>query len=572
MVREGDTTSLLADLADLPYFRVDADRNVVALSPAMERLTGFAARDVLGRSCLTLNRCPECLKGCGVFADGSVQDVRLQLYRSDGTQVEVLKSGQVLRDEAGAVTGAIEFVRPSGTPISAAAGAIDPFRLLGALGRLLIVADSDFRVAAFNPALAEVVGIPTDRLQGTPLEELLGTELFGPAASFRSAVAQGERREGWAAEISGPDGTTRSVSLTVGAVPETISCGVPEGRYVVMMRPETGPGPAPAFQGMVARSPAMQRIFRLVELLRENDSTVLVTGESGTGKELVARALHDTSHRRSGPFVAVNCAAIPPELLESELFGHVRGAFTGAVKDRAGRFELADGGTLFLDEIGDLALTLQAKILRFLQERTFERVGDSRTRTVDVRIIAATHVNLVQAVSERRFREDLYYRLRVVPIHIPPIRERREDLELLIRHLLGRIGRERGRSLRLAPSAGRALLGYGWPGNVRELENALEYATTVCQGQTIHVGDLPREIGNEEQADARLPAGGPAFAQATVRSVDETDPDGAGSRRAFEVRRIRAALESARYRRDEAARILGMSRTTLWRKMREYGL
>jgi len=574
MVRQADTTSLLADLADLPYFRVDADRNVVAISPAMERLTGFTAAEVMGRSCLMLNRCPECLKGCGVFSDGAVHNVRLQLFRSDGTQVEVLKSGQVLRDESGAVTGAIEFVRPAGalSPDHASAGTVDPARLLGALGRLLIVADADFRIVAFNPALAEFVGVPPDRLPGMPLEQLLGAELFGDGASLREAVAEGERREGWAGEVLRPDGTTHSVSLTVGAMTDTVTCGVPEGRYVVMMRPETGPGPTPGFLGMVARSPAMQRIFRLIELLRENDSTVLVTGESGTGKELVARALHATSHRRGGPFVAVNCAAIPPELLESELFGHVRGAFTGAVKDRAGRFELADGGTLFLDEIGDLALALQAKILRFLQERTFERVGDSRTRTVDVRIIAATHVNLVKAVSERRFREDLYYRLRVVPIHIPPIRERREDLELLIRHLLGRIGRERGRSLRLAPSAGRALLGYPWPGNVRELENALEYATTVCQGQTIHVGDLPREIGHEDGPDdsGRRMAGEPGLW--TDRSLESPDPASGGSVRAREVHRIRAALEEARYRRAVAARILGMSRTTLWRKMREYGL
>jgi PAS domain S-box-containing protein len=574
MVREADTTSLLADLADLPYFQVDADRNVVAISPAMERLTGFDAADVMGRSCLTLNRCPECLKGCGVFSDGAVHDVRLQLFRSDGTQVEVLKSGQVLRDESGAVTGAIEFVRPAAalSPERAGAGAVDTARLLSALGRLLIVADADFRVAAFNPALAEFVGVPPDRLPGMPLQALLGAELFGEGASLREAVAEGERREGWAGEVIRPDGTTRSVSLTVGAMPDTITCGVPEGRFVVMMRPETGSGPVSSFLGMVGRSPAMQRIFRLIELLRDNDSTVLITGESGTGKELVARALHTTSHRHGGPFVAVNCAAIPPELLESELFGHVRGAFTGAVKDRAGRFELADGGTLFLDEIGDLALPLQAKILRFLQERTLERVGDSRTRTVDVRIIAATHVNLVQAVSERRFREDLYYRLRVVPIHIPPIRERREDLELLIRHLLGRIGRQRGRSLRLAPSAGRALLTYPWPGNVRELDNALEYATTVCQGQTIHVDDLPREIGHVEHQDRSGTDGDEGPAHGTSRSQEESDPLSSGSGRMHEVRRIRAALEEARYKRAEAARILGMSRTTLWRKMREYGL
>ena len=329
----------------------------------------------------------------------------------------------------------------------------------------------------------------------------------------------------------------------------------------------------------------MQRIFRIIELLRDNDSTVLITGESGTGKELVARALHSTSHRSDGPFIAVNCAAIPSELLESELFGHVRGAFTGAVRDRAGRFELAEGGTLFLDEIGDLALGLQAKILRFLQERTFERVGDTRTRSVDVRVIAATHVDLVRAVAERKFREDLYYRLRVVPMEIPPLRDRREDLELLIRVFLDRIGRQRGRSLRLAPSASRALLTYRWPGNVRELQNALEYATTVCEGQTIHIRDLPSDVGryggerlstpgHEISVGGPVPSGGGASPSPETPPAVRPDLSGRGlsPSETSEAGRILEALEAARYHRGLAAERLGMSRTTLWRKMKQYRL
>jgi DNA-binding NtrC family response regulator/PAS domain-containing protein len=579
----------LAELAGLAYFQVDAERNVVAMSPAMERLTGFSSDQVLGRSCLTVNRCQECLRECGVFRHGLVNDVPLKLFRADGTDVAVYKSGKVFRDDNGLVVGALEVVRP------AAPGEVTAPRhgpppemdfLLKGLGRLFMVADASMNVVAHGAALSGFTGIPHELLIGLPLESLLGPELFGPDAAFRQAMEQGERREGWAAELRRDDGSTAPVSLTVGPLDPTGTCSGVDGRYVLMMRPEEHRAVAPSFQGVVARSPAMQRIFRLVELLRDNDSTVLVTGESGTGKELVARALHGTSHRKEGPFVAVNCAAIPPELLESELFGHVRGAFTGAVKDRAGRFELAEGGTLFLDEIGDLALSLQAKILRFLQERTFERVGDSRTRTVDVRVIAATHVNLVKAVSERRFREDLYYRLRVVPMHIPAIRERREDLELLVRHFLEEIGRKRGRALRLAPSASRALLTYPWPGNVRELENALEYATTVCEGQTIHVGDLPREVGlaqngglvhegfqggrdDPEDLSGASRDRGALLAPGLVAPIRTP---AATAEEVHEVRRIRLALEQAHYRRAEAARILGMSRTTLWRKMREHGL
>jgi transcriptional regulator with GAF, ATPase, and Fis domain len=357
-----------------------------------------------------------------------------------------------------------------------------------------------------------------------------------------------------------------------------------------MVRAEEEPeeGDRYSYRGILARSPAMRRIFRVIDLLRDNDSTVLITGESGTGKELVARAVHDTSHRRNGPFVAVNCAAIPSELMESELFGHVRGAFTGAIRDKPGRFEIAGGGTLFLDEIGDLLFPLQAKLLRALQEHEFERVGDTRTRKVDVRVVAATGVDLGQAVARREFREDLYYRLRVVPIEVPPLRERREDLDLLIRHFLGTIGKARGRALRLAPSSMRALLAYRWPGNVRELENALEYATTVCEGQTIHVGDLPTEIGTvvgkhngTHELLPDLPVPGPG------RGPEYGGPDKFGAatdvaapfhgspltRKEQDDRaRIRSALERAQYRREEAASLLGMSRTTLWRKMKEYRL
>ena len=574
----------LADLADLAYFQVDEERNVVSISPAMERLTGFSAADVLGRSCLTVNRCQECLRSCGVFRHGQVKDIRLKLFRADGTEVEVLKSGRVFRDGDGNITGAVEVVRPVDAAQAPRSPAGPPPELdifLRGLGRMYLVADADFRVVAHGAALPDILGIAGERFKGMSLETLLGEELFGLDATFRQALEDGERREGWAAELRRADGSEIPVSLTVGPLDATEVCGGLGGRYVLMMRLEETKTSVPSFKGVVARSPAMQRIFRLVELLRDNDSTVLVTGESGTGKELVARALHATSHRSRGPFVAVNCAAIPPELLESELFGHVRGAFTGAVKDRPGRFELADGGTLFLDEVGDLALGLQSKILRFLQERTFERVGDSRTRTVDVRVIAATHVNLVQAVSERRFREDLYYRLRVVPIHIPSLRERREDLELLVRHFLDRIGQERGRALRLAPSASRALLLYPWPGNVRELQNALEYATTVCEGQTIHVGDLPREVGLARTARAAPPLTAtpsltpPLPGAAAFRHPTPAPAWGAHESRAPvhpEAERIRQALEDAHYRRGRAAEILGMSRTTLWRKMREYGL
>jgi PAS domain S-box-containing protein len=581
-VPRSDATHLLADLGDLAYFEVDADRNVVSMSPALERLTGFRADDVLGRSCLTVIRCSECLKGCGVFKHGDVRDARLKIYREDGSELDVFKSGKVYRDGDGNITGALEVVRPAEGDAPTKFG---PPReldaLLAGLGRTFIVADEDFRIVGHSASLPELIGSPADELSGMPLQNLLGEDLFGEDSAVRTAVLSGERREGWRASLPTESGGPLPVSLSIGPIDQADTCTGPHARVSVMIRPDEAAPDTPAFGDIISRSPAMQRIFRVIELLRDNDSTVLITGESGTGKELVARALHDTSHRANGPFIAVNCAAIPSELLESELFGHVRGAFTGAVRDRPGRFELADSGTLFLDEIGDLALGLQAKILRFLQEHTFERVGETRTRKVDVRVIAATHVNLVKAVAERRFREDLYYRLRVVPIEIPPLRERRQDLELLIRHFLEKIGRDRGRSLRLAPSASRALLTYPWPGNVRELENALEYAISVCEGQTIHTTDLPIEI-ERFYADRDGDFGALLTPAAAVDSRPSdvpliAEPAGAAgsgltSAEADEIESIRKALHETKYNRGLAAERLGMSRTTLWRKMKQYRL
>ncbi len=572
----------LAELADLAFFQVDENRDIVAVSPALEEITGFTADEVMGRSCLTMIRCRECLRRCGVFQDKEVKDVPLTLYRADGTTVDVLKSGQAFVD-GDRVVGALETIRlaterstrPPGSPPE------ELDTLLGSLGRYFLIADSEMRIVGFSSALPEFLGMEAETLYAMPAADLLGDDLFGEDSEFRQTVLDGHRREGWRAALRDAEGKERTVSISVGPISESTHCGAAGARVSIMVRVEEEPenGEQHSFGGILARSPSMRRIFRLIDLLRDTDSTVLVTGESGTGKELVARALHETSHRKDGPFVAVNCAALPSELLESELFGHVRGAFTGAIKDKPGRFEIADGGTLFLDEIGDLALPLQSKLLRALQERAFERVGDTRTRQVDVRVIAATGVDLGRAVSQREFREDLYYRLRVVPIEVPPLRDRREDLDLLIRHFLERFGKASGRALRLAPSAMRSLLAYRWPGNVRELENALEYATTVCEGQTIHVGDLPTEVGpgaeigplamsSRHEPEARSHH----LAASTTDPTSPTNEDGVGFSReeAEEAARIREALKQAQYRREEAASLLGMSRTTLWRKMKEY--
>jgi DNA-binding NtrC family response regulator len=439
------------------------------------------------------------------------------------------------------------------------------------LGRALVCVDAEFRVVHASPGLDALAGPgAAEMLTGRPLEETLGAALFGPEGTLRRALAAGERREGWGASIRNA-GALRLLSLSAAPVTGVDSplCD-PRVAYLVVVRSgeDAGAGGATPtlFAGMVASSKVMLDVFRLAQHLAESDATVLITGESGTGKELVARALHECSPRRSGPFVAVNCGAIPSELLESELFGHVRGAFTGAVRDREGRFELARRGALFLDEVGDLPLALQVKLLRVLQERTYERVGESQSRRTDARILAATNRDLRREVAEGRFREDLLYRLRVVPIAVPPLRERREDIEPLAHHLLARVTARQGRSLRLSPDALRVLLDYAWPGNARELENALEYAVAVCRGQTIHDTDLPAEVRETAGAPPAVRAAPASGAADLVRDSARAAPaDG-------ERERLLQALVGQRWNREKAAAELGMSRTTLWRKMRELGL
>jgi transcriptional regulator with PAS, ATPase and Fis domain len=308
------------------------------------------------------------------------------------------------------------------------------------------------------------------------------------------------------------------------------------------------------FQGILSRSPAMRDVFQIIENAAETEATVLVRGESGAGKELVARAIHDLSARHNAPFLAINCAALSSNLLESELFGHVRGAFTGAIKDHSGLFQRAHGGTLFLDEVAELPLELQAKLLRVIQERNYIPVGGDRSIAVDVRLVAATHRSLREEVKSGRFREDLMYRLRVVPIFIPPLRERREDICLLIWHFINQHNAANFRKIeKIEPQAMRVLLDYAWPGNIRELHNVVEYAFAVGRGTTLRWSELPPEFREPHVANQQI-------RQSVPLSAEE------------ETAAIRQALEQSKGMITTAAQLLGVSRATFWRKRKLYGV
>jgi two-component system response regulator HydG len=302
--------------------------------------------------------------------------------------------------------------------------------------------------------------------------------------------------------------------------------------------------------GIVGKDPNMQTIYKLIEDIAPSDTTVLIQGESGTGKELVAGAIHQKSLRKDKPFIVINCSAYPATLLESELFGHEKGAFTGAVRQKIGRFEQAHGGTVILDEIGEIPPSAQIKLLRVLQTQKFERIGGEQTLSVDVRIIAATNKNLLQEVKDGNFREDLYYRLNVIPINLPPLRKRHNDIPLQARYFMRRFAAEQGKDIdELSPEAMRLLLDYPWPGNVRELENSIEHAVVLAKGNRIQVSDLPSALH---------------YATSPVM----TGPQGTIMEN--EAKLLKEVLQECNWNKKQAARRLGISRNTLYRKLRKY--
>ena len=375
--------------------------------------------------------------------------------------------------------------------------------------------------------------------------------------------------------------------------------------------------------GIIGQSTTLADVFKMLAKVAPTDSTVLVTGESGTGKELLVRALHDNSRRADKPFVPINCGAIPKELLESELFGHEKGAFTNALRSRAGRFELADGGTIFLDEIGEMDLSLQVKILRVLQEREFERVGGNVCKEVDVRIVAATNRDLEAEVAAGRFREDLFYRLNVIPLHLPPLRERGGDVLLLARFFLDRFCLKKERPpLTLDPQVRSVFMAYQWPGNVRELENLMERLSILVDGDVVHVDDLPSKVLTQvgdisllpespmpepealpEICDRPVPAAGEAapaageapdtprsspadggevpsapfagqggFVWPTLQTMNEHGGNLKDFLDAVELRLINEALQRADGVKNQAAELLGIKRTTLIEKLKKKGV
>jgi transcriptional regulator with PAS, ATPase and Fis domain len=418
----------------------------------------------------------------------------------------------------------------------------------------VLVLDRQLRVRAATAAAEVVLGFEV------PIGGSAATLLCGdrPKRPFAEALAAGLPFHAVIPRPDAPEGAS-SEKVRVRSVPLG-GGGAPVG-WVIHVAALAADGSEPAlFHGMWTRDPRMKETFRIIDRIAGEDVTVLVRGETGTGKELAAHAIHALSPRRAGPFRAINCAALPANLLESELFGHVRGAFTGAVSDVPGHVQLSSRGSLFLDEVAELPLELQAKLLRVIESRTVLPVGGREAVPVDVRFISATHRSLRAEVAAGRFRADLMFRLRVIPIFLPPLRERPADIVLIAGKLIDEMNaRGRRRIEAVSPAAEAALERYEWVGNVRELRNALAYAFAIGDGPTLELGDLPPEIATPEASGAEV-------------IVPPETPQLGSEQASPEVRRIRNALARTGGSRDRAAKLLGLSRVTLWRRMRALGL
>ncbi|WP_456409041.1 sigma-54 interaction domain-containing protein [Caldithrix abyssi] len=433
--------------------------------------------------------------------------------------------------------------------------------ILDSLGEGLFTVDKDFRVQTINRAAERLLGIKREKVLGDFCKNVFRTVRCLGECPIQKVLEDNKNVFDLENEMTHASGRRLKVQLNAAVLRE--ENGEPIGG-VISFRDMThleeihkNLFSRTNFHGIIGTHKSMQEIYDLIEEVADSDSSVLIQGESGTGKELIANAIQKTSKRRDKPFIKVNCSVFPPDLLASELFGHVKGAFTDAVKDRVGRFEMADGGTIFLDEIAEMPLQMQVHLLRVLQEGTFERVGESVTRKVNVRIIAATNKDIRKEMMAGRFREDLYYRLNVIPIYAPPLRERKCDIPHLVRYFMQKFSLLTGKKIKeIDDEAMDLLLSYAWPGNVRELENTIEYAFARTKGNIIHASKLPPNVRLNTKC---LGESAETFKS---QSLPETS----------EPQIIRHTLEKVKWNRSKAAEILGMGRTTLWRKMRQYGL
>jgi PAS domain S-box-containing protein len=544
---------------------IDCERTIISFSKGAERITGFKASDVQGKKCDEVFRSEICENNCIVKkiveSKSPLSNFREDIKNSKDETIPVSINGSPLFDTKGKVIGAVlvfrdilevytltsELFKESSTRQS----------ILNSIAEGVFTVDKEWRITSFNPSAERITGFKKRKILGRPCHEAFRSNFCGKNCPLKMTVKTGKSTMNFEMEIVNKANEKIPVSVSTALLKnergETIG-GVETFRDLSEIKKLTTQLKGRYSLGAImGKNPKMQDLYNLIEVVSNTNSTVLILGETGTGKDLVAKAIHYNSPRRERPFIKVSCAALPESLLESEIFGHKRGAFTGAVNDKPGRFLRADGGTIFLDEIGEIPLSIQVKLLRVLEEKEFEPLGGTKPIRVDVRIIAATNRDLKEDISQGRFREDLFYRLNVVPIHIPPLRERKDDIPLLVDHFIKKFSNGAKKKIcSISPHALRTLLDYSWPGNVRQLENVMEYASVHCEGKTIQSLHLPVDIKPKQERGKILERENP---------LDEVEKE-----------LLVNTLKKNNGDREKTAHALQISRTTLWRKMKKYDL
>ncbi|GAB4364531.1 MAG: sigma 54-interacting transcriptional regulator OrpR [Deltaproteobacteria bacterium] len=547
---------------------------ILYANEAFLRKWNYRPVDVVGKPCREAVRESLCGTDCPfheVLETGRPVDrFDVEIRGRDGREMAACVNFTPLVDERGERIGVVEVIRDI-TKLKELKDTLKQTSTLYRRERVKIrtildsipsgvyTVDPEMTLLSFNRSLERITGYRAEEAVGRKCTEIFRSDFCAGRCALKRSMRTGETLRGVEMNLRTKEGEMVPIAASTAVLRDENGepiggiCSFRDLREYASV--PVSRGLVREFQGMVSKNHKMHEIFDLIETIADSDANVLIEGESGTGKELVARAIHRLSGRRDKPFLGVNCASLNENLMESELFGHVRGAFTGAIKDRPGRFEMAAGGTIFLDEVSEIGPHLQAKLLRVIQEREFVRVGDTRPIRADVRVLAATNRRLKDRIAEGSFRDDLYYRLNVVSILLPPLRDRREDIPALAEHFLSRGGSRKGEPHRtISPLAMQALLEYSWPGNVRELENAVERARICSRGPVIEEAALPAEIRNRGQAAPRQPAPSPVR-----RGIGESDD-------------LREVLARHRWNREAAAAALGISRVTLWRRMKKLGI
>ncbi len=559
---------------------IGLDKRVLFINNMAKSLIGLQAEIIEGMPCNTLMNTDLCSKNCpldsndnNISCSQASYFMNIQLHKKDASPIPLCLNVAPLHDAHGNIIGIIENFRPmseaikvieslekSNIILSQEKSRIDS--IVTSLADGVFTVDNNLRITSFNKGMEKLTGLRESDVTGLTCRDILNADNCASNCPLSHTLKNGYGLANVMERIVSKSGGTIPVLISTavlkeGAVNKGLIATIRDASEIEKLRKEVNN--RYRFSNIVGKSVPIQQIFELIETLRDTDCAVLIEGESGTGKELVARAIHHESDRRNKPFVKVNCSAIVEGLFESELFGHVRGAFTGAVKDKIGKFELAEGGTIFLDEIGEMPMALQSKLLRVIQEKEFEKVGDTKTIKVDARVIAATNRNLQDEIKTNNFREDLYYRLCIVPVTMPPLRERREDIPLLVNHFIEKCSIKipnKQKIVEITSTALSALMDYDWPGNIRELENAVEHAYIRSKTNKIDLDSLPHSIIKN---NLKEPLNN--FIASPQTGGDE-----------MEKLQLKALLTKYSGNKTKVAKDLGLSRTTLWRRFKKHNL